>query len=475
MLGKTKMIACMLCILLVASFFVGCMKTGVDNPGDDYEVNDLPKDTVGSLKIAVPLGDEEEGVIESLADAFKGEYPNVEVEIDTMTKGTSEAMIDYLAAAKNDPDVMPDIFFCTSFDMQMLSGDGLLLNLEPLIRNSTEKGTFDVEDYYSSMWVLGKPDYEGDKQYMVPRSADRVVCHYNKYIFEQANVDMSLVHNGWTWNEFLQVCETLRNYYDQFTPEENRFTNEDGYIIDAYQDWEAVFNPMFLSMGAEYWDENGKFALNDENAQKTLDLMKYLVDEGYAAPSGKAANFDGGQGAMLFHSRSTKATLAKLEAAYEETDINAKDAYDVVTFPMIGDSGYIGAGAAGYAVYAGTPDRELSWEFLKFMLSKPGQNAMAESINTPPIRIDMADPNENAWGEGFEDYNMEAYVWEVNKNIPTKFTTAKLPRETNALIEALTKMINDYTSFDKSFETVTSAAATTINRLKPNPNWTYSE
>ena len=36
----------------------------------------------------------------------------------------------------------------------------------------------------------------------------------NTDIFEKAGVDMSLVKNGWTWETFLSVCETIRQYFD---------------------------------------------------------------------------------------------------------------------------------------------------------------------------------------------------------------------------------------------------------------------
>lgn len=245
----------MLVLVLSLSLFTGCLgKPQIVNPGDDYVVSDIDKNITAKVKITVPNASEEQDIIKKVRAEFNKEFPNVTINIDSTNKGAVETIMDYYRVEQSKPGTMPDMFFCTSFDMQYLGEEGLLLNLEPLIRNSVNKGTFNLDDYYEEMWNLGKFNFTGNKQYLVPRSADRVVTHINKKIFNDAGVDMNpettKVKNGWTWQDFLDTCAKLRTYYDSKTKEQDPIINKEGFLIDAYFSWEAVFNPMLIANGA---------------------------------------------------------------------------------------------------------------------------------------------------------------------------------------------------------------------------------
>ena len=82
---------------------------------------------------------------------------------------------------------------------------------------------------------------------------------------------------------------------------------------------------------------------------------------------------------MLFHSQSSSNVSAKLQQYYPGKAVD--EYYDVVTMPVREGNEKIGCGAAGYSVYSGSSNRDLAWQFLKLLLSKDGQNVMADSGN----------------------------------------------------------------------------------------------
>ena len=123
--------------------------------------------------------------------------------------------------------------------------------------------------------------------------------------------------------------------------------------------------------------------------------------------------------------------------------------YDVVTFPIINEENpCVGAGIAGYAVSSLTKNGDIAWQFLKFMTSKEGQNAIADQkTNYPPIRKDMSDitDSSNHWINGYEQFNLEAYLWAAKNNAlcMTKFILAN-PSVSSDLISAVVTLISDY-------------------------------
>ena len=134
-----------------------------------------------------------------------------------------------------------------------------------------------------------------------------------------------------------------------------------------------------------------------------------------APTNGGGANYENGSGAMLFHSSSA---IKKYKGFIGEN-------YDIVTFPVInGEKGVTGYGVPGYGIYSGIAEskRDLAWQFLSFMLSADGQNALAKAgMNTPSVRADLQDYNTAAWGEGFRDINLAATTYETERNYSEGF------------------------------------------------------
>lgn len=461
-----KILSFALTLLLALGVATGCgAPTGNNSVSKPSEVNLHPDENVtATLRVAVENYTAEKKIISEIGEILTAKYPNVTVKIETISGGISSQYATWFRN-KNVPDILVN----NSFDMFTLSDKGLLSDLTPYLEAEAAdpESTFDINDYYESYIKMGQANFDGE-QYMIPRSADRVVCHYNKAIFKAAGVDMSLVRNGWTWDDFMTVCATLRKYYD------SQDSMKAYTLVDPYFTWEAVYNPIFESYGVEYYDENGEVALESDATENALKFIKSIIDNKYASrPSVEQAGMAGNKGCMLFHSQAASLMATELSVYYPDAE-KVSDYYDVVTMPVIPGHEKIGCGAAGYSVYDGSENKDLAWQFLKILLSKEGQNIMADSgSNYVPVRKDMADYTnpENHWGKGYEDLNLSAYTYNCGAgddpdwNCYTTYIARKAPKYASSVGSALSTLIANYCNGVADYATSIRSCTNAIKRI----------
>ncbi len=460
-----KILSFALTLLLALGVATGCGAPTGNSGSKPSEVNLHPDENVtATLRVAVENYTAEKKIISEIGEILTAKYPNVTVKIETISGGISSQYATWFRN-KNVPDILVN----NSFDMFTLSDKGLLSDLTPYLdaEAADPESTFDINDYYESYIKMGQANFDGE-QYMIPRSADRVVCHYNKAIFKAAGVDMSLVRNGWTWDDFMTVCATLRKYYD------SQDSMKAYTLVDPYFTWEAVYNPIFESYGVEYYDENGEVALESAATENALKFIKSIIDNKYASrPSVEQAGMAGNKGCMLFHSQAASLMATELSVYYPDAE-KVSDYYDVVTMPVIPGHEKIGCGAAGYSVYDGSENKDLAWQFLKILLSKEGQNIMADSgSNYVPVRKDMADYTnpENHWGKGYEDLNLSAYTYNCGAgddpdwNCYTTYIARKAPKYASSVGSALSTLIANYCNGVADYATSIRSCTNAIRRI----------
>ena len=459
-----KILSFALTMLLALGVATGCGAPTGNSGSKPSEVNLHPDENVtATLRVAVENYTAEKKIISEIGEILTAKYPNVTVKIETISGGISSQYATWFRN-KNVPDILVN----NSFDMFTLSDKGLLSDLTPYLdaEAADPESTFDINDYYESYIKMGQANFDGE-QYMIPRSADRVVCHYNKAIFKAAGVDMSLVRNGWTWDDFMTVCATLRKYYD------SQDSMKAYTLVDPYFTWEAVYNPIFESYGVEYYDENGEVALESDATENALKFIKSIIDNKYASrPSVEQAGMAGNKGCMLFHSQAASLMATELSVYYPDAE-KVSDYY-VVTMPVIPGHEKIGCGAAGYSVYDGSENKDLAWQFLKILLSKEGQNIMADSgSNYVPVRKDMADYTnpENHWGKGYEDLNLSAYTYNCGAgddpdwNCYTTYIARKAPKYASSVGSALSTLIANYCNGVADYATSIRSCTNAIKRI----------
>lgn len=393
--------------------------------------------------------------INSLITEFNKEYPNVTVEVSQ-----SSSALTY-----------GDINFTDSFTLLKNYEANKVLDLTSLINASKTAGAYNENDYYADFMKLGQANLNG-AQLMIPRSIDTVVTHVNLKMLNDAGISSTLlakINNGWTWEEFLEVCAAYKQVKTAATE----------YAVQPFFQWEANWNAIFESFGCQYNNGNAVnadrletiFTLDTTgNFEGAYNLIKNLASQGYANKDMNAGDFEGGKVPFMFHPTSAAAVYPKFKAVYPDcNDANMDEYYKVVTFPLIGNTPKIGSGVAGYSIVSsGTADNEkvqVSWEFLKLMMSKKGQNIMASGgINNLPIRRDMADLTDanNAWCNGSNaliDLSAFSYV-----NVRPEYYTATTfvahynLEQTTSLINVFNGGINNIAMNANGYKTYSEAA-----------------
>ncbi|MDR0426553.1 MAG: extracellular solute-binding protein [Clostridiales bacterium] len=399
----TRTLVALFAVVMAVLFLPACTTDGGDNPALDYTPNlQIDKNIAETIKIGIKEGlatgiDAEKAILEDVAALLKKDYPNVKVEIVTIYGDYNLALMNAHRSGS-----MPDIIFTESTSASELFANGIFLNLKRYVEAGLGiEGELNPAEFVESAWKWGQIGHDGD-QYFIPRSYDRIVTHLNADVFAQAKVPLPQ-NNDWTWEDFLDVCDKLKK--------SDVFKNDSvNHVVDTYMGWDPIFDAVLSSCGADIIDKNGNVTVDSAATRAGLEMLMDLKTKKYSDQ--RTGGFQGGKSAMAFHSYTAQAGRRYIGEAK----------YNVVTFPRIGDNPMVGAGAPGFSVYAHTTadKRDLAWQYLKRLLSKDGQEAMAvRGMGSVPVRKDMQNPAENKWGEGFETINMQAFSYqpELDKHI----------------------------------------------------------
>ena len=464
-----RILVVLLAGLMSLSLFAGCAHRG-KNGGETVDPEDInvniDPNTKAELEIMVPGGNiNERTMIQCLIDSFADLYPNV-------TFNMSYVSVDnYVSAVGQQQlaETLPDIVWSNSPDFYDLVESETFIDLAPYMKANEMADTvytyrdangqpskFSSEDFFTEFFDMGAMD---GKNYVVPRSCDTVITFLNTDILTKAGVDLdpatTKVKNGWTWDDFMQVCAQVRSWMDQNGMASN-------YVIDAnLTSWLSVCYPMLISYGAEVIDEEGNVAIDSEATRQCLEMVAEMVEKRYINDSTVATtgSYDNGKSAMLFQSASVSLYAERLAL---------KGKVDLVSFPLItvNNTPKIGAGIAGYAINAASENKEIAWAFLTYLLSYEGQQKMAlNGLNLASIRQDLADYKTANWGKGYETLNLSAYTYGSEYKISTDFFVRTTLSAKAGLQQALQQMFNSASNAEKAKD-IDSIIATTVRDME---------
>lgn len=464
-----RILVVLLAGLMSLSLFAGCADRG-KNGGETVDPEDInvniDPNTKAELEIMVPGGNiNERTMIQCLIDSFADLYPNV-------TFNMSYVSVDnYVSAVGQQQlaETLPDIVWSNSPDFYDLVESETFIDLAPYMKANEMADTvytyrdangqpskFSSEDFFTEFFDMGAMD---GKNYVVPRSCDTVITFLNTDILTKAGVDLdpatTKVKNGWTWDDFMQVCAQVRSWMDQNGMASN-------YVIDAnLTSWLSVCYPMLISYGAEVIDEEGNVAIDSEATRQCLEMVAEMVEKRYINDSTVATtgSYDNGKSAMLFQSASVSLYAERLAL---------KGKVDLVSFPLItvNNTPKIGAGIAGYAINAASENKEIAWAFLTYLLSYEGQQKMAlNGLNLASIRQDLADYKTANWGKGYETLNLSAYTYGSEYKISTDFFVRTTLSAKAGLQQALQQMFNSASNAEKAKD-IDSIIATTVRDME---------
>ena len=440
---KNKILAAIAVAVLSLSFLGGCGPKINESQPDDYEVNlNVDKNTEATLSVMVPSGDGglEAKYVEAIAEGFKELFPKVKVTLDyrdISDNGYAASINSAIASGK-----APDLFYTNTGFYYYLISKNCIVNLEPYYKAAKGAGVLNLEsDYYTSFFSMS--EYDG-KRYVVPRSMDSVVTYYNTDILAAAGIDPKTdarFNNAFTWEQFDSLLDDVNTYLTSAQAKTDGYA--DCYALDPCFEWEAVYNPIMQSYGANIFDENGNITVESENMTEMATMINTISKKGrIIKPYSSAYNFKAGKCAFFFSSYGP----TKMN---EELAVRGK--FDALPFPLIGENGKIGCGFAGWGISSrsSATQRDLAWQFLSYMISKEGQMALINNgLATPSIRIDLAE--EKQWSKGFETLNLDAWLVSEDKKICTDYFVKFDPSKMFGIQNAVQNFMKNISDFSKN-------------------------
>ena len=334
-----------ICATLAFAFTLGASACGRNKQEDTNELNaNLPKDYVADLTFTVLNQPGETTTANTLIAEFNKIYPNIKITPYTMPDPYLQTVVRE-GAAKN----LPDIVWGSDYDVQTLIDNDLLIPLDDYIEADE---SINMEDFSSATMLCGKDGLTEDgQQYLMARDYNKMVCYYNKDIFDACGV--SYPEDDWTWDEFLSTCAQLKVGMDASS------NYKGGYVADCDFRAQTFYTSLFESYGAGVVNASGAPMFNEATKQ-ALTVMQNFVKAGYVWEygSGKDVTFQSGKLAMSFKVRPATSSLA-------EEGIN----FDCVSMPELGPNAKVQTGCSGYGIYKYASDRNAAWAFISFILS----------------------------------------------------------------------------------------------------------
>jgi ABC-type glycerol-3-phosphate transport system substrate-binding protein len=295
---------------------------------------------------------------------FEELYPDIDVVHSTVAHEDFKQAIRAYLTASTPPDVMT---WFAGNRARFFIDKGLIMDVSDVWESEGWN-----ENYPAGFRAMSSVD---DKQYFVPASWYWWAVYYRKDIFDQYGLEPPE-----TWEEFLQVCETLKEngvapitigtkyrwtaaaWFDYL----NMRVNGPQFHIDLMLGKEKYDDPRVKAVFTDYWApliENGYF-IDEPAAYTWQEALQFLID---------------GDGAMYLMGDFLRDSYPDEEEAK----------LDFFRFPIIDPSVPIGEDAPtdGYFIAANAQHSEEAKAFLAFLGSVEAQQYFADTLGRLPTNM----------------------------------------------------------------------------------------
>lgn len=426
-----KTIKKIICTFLMLAVFVGggvlagCAKT----------------ESADVLTVGVANNSNEVAILNTYRTAYKKANPGKDIKLVRIT-GNFDQQVNTLMGANNLPDVLQVYDFSAEYWTSK--------NAYVPISEYMKKDGIKEDDYFDSVIDIAKSGKDGDENmYWAPRDYNKIVVCYNKAIFDAA--DVAYPQDNWTWTQFLDICKALKAKTSNITAVTGQ---QIFYPVDMTPNWEAVYYPAIRSFGGDLFDRENATAIKDEvKVRQALDELLKPVTEGvaFSPAEGGAAPFSSKQCAMVFMTRPSVSSYANALK-----DASGKATIDFASLPAFEDveKSYIGMGCTGYAITNQCSENkcDFAWDFLKFVMTEAGQNAICAAGNGVPTLKAMAEDKNAAFRQYLPEANHDAFIKFTERDLEMNYLsglpTNKHLAVRSELLKELTK--NYYSAQDKS-------------------------
>ncbi|MFR9722378.1 extracellular solute-binding protein [Streptomyces sp. MS19] len=295
-------------------------------------------------------------VFQAVAEAFEDEHPGVTVDYVNVGFDDAQNRFKNAAAANEAPDVMrTEVAWVADF-----ASLGYLYPLD---------GTAAVEnedDFLPTAWA--STQFDG-QTYAVPQVTDTLALFYNRALLDEAGVEVP---------ESLDDVEASTDAFDAVGATPLYVRGDDPY-------W---FLPFLYGEGGDMVDaEAQRVTIDDEAGVAAFARMQSLIDSGAAITDVS----DGWENMMSTFADGEVAMMVNGPWAIADATAALGDDLGVAPVPAGGRTQASPLGGWNYGVYAGTPEADASFEFVRYMSSAATQQRVTEELSLLPTRASVYD------------------------------------------------------------------------------------
>lgn len=297
---------------------------------------------------------------DNLVNSYMEKNPNVKIETEVVPNEPYKEKIRVMLGG-ND---VPDLFFTWDGEwVSRFAKNGAILELDSLMSDEF-KGSF-------NQGILTTGQVDG-KQYSLPIRTCVNFVLYNTKIFEENSITIPK-----TWNEFMDVCETLKSA--GVTP--IALGNGEGWAAAHYISALNVQLVPWDTLNDDYYLTTGAF--DDPGYVEALNLLKGMNDKGYFMDGMPSTSqniaremFNAGQTAMIYDQ------CASFKSYY--LDKMEEGSWDVFALPVVegakGDLDMMVAWVGQFAVSSTCKSPETVIDFLEYFYNEENQLQMQKDL-----------------------------------------------------------------------------------------------
>jgi multiple sugar transport system substrate-binding protein len=363
----TKKLTLLLAVLLVATLLLAACAPAAEPteaPAEEGEPAEEAEPAMeeATIRVWTHQNDAFNAGLESLAEAYTAEHPNVTINFETFDYDTYIQTLQTALPAGTEADILQ---MFGSWVCSYVEGGNLA---------EAPSDVITLDDAKTQVFAAQLAGYDcDDKLYGVPQefNIEYGAALVNTAMAEEAG--LTNITDGWeTWDDFIADVKQLAVLQDGvMTRAGYNFTGSDGIA--------ATFYSLILQNGGQYLTDEG-FSVNTPEGMKALELMKSFVDEGLNDPV-LFNDEENWVGDSYFEETSAVGLVGPWvvpEYAGDFEDVAAVTEY--VALPSISaEPVFVASSGWGLAVSTNSEAQDAAWDFVKFVTLDP-DNAVQWNI-----------------------------------------------------------------------------------------------
>ena len=375
-----------------------------------------------NLEVAVQNESGEINMMQKWKAAYEAKHPEVNVIINNFG---NDDIVGYMQKKAMNQDSLPHMvwlpddfghtftdpakgYFIDLRELYEKSADtDYSLYYESMLHAASNTGEFRPTTSYSGSYAGEKSDDAKYGIYFAPRDYNQIAIVYNKTLFSQLKglhgIDIADYYNpedpdSWNMDKFAQLIQVLNDHIKSMGP-----THASYKAIRMNMTWEAVYTTFVEALGGDGLINDGEINLG---SQKNRAVYDYLWSNFFNEVNKFDINDNFSKGTTYLTVVSRPLILSYLTYLTDKT--SGKIMMDFIPFP----AEKVAAGTSGYGITKKHADdtqtangvtktnKEIAWDFIKFILSEEGQNLGGKEGFIQPILKSLKDTGE--WRKAFD-------------------------------------------------------------------------